>query len=95
MYARLHVTWHAWVQGIAKMLINAAMEEAARRGVQHMYVHVAADNTAARQLYIEQCGFRVEQEESEGFARALNRPRRLLLWRPLASKAVPERGQAQ
>lgn len=65
------------------MLINAAAAEAAQRGVQHLYVHVVADNTAARQLYIEQCGFQVEQQESEGFARTLNRPRRMLLYRSL------------
>jgi len=71
------------MQGIAKLLIGAAAEEAAQRGIQHLYVHVEAANAAARQLYTEQCGFLLEQEESEGTARALNRPRRLLLWRPL------------
>lgn len=69
------------------MLIEAAAAEAARRGVEHLYVHVAADNAAARQLYLEQCGFSVEAEESENVARALNRPRRLLLWRPLQPAA--------
>jgi ribosomal protein S18 acetylase RimI-like enzyme len=83
--ATLDVACSVLMQGIGKMLINASMEEAARRGVQHMYVHVVADNRAARQLYIDQCGFQVEQEESEAYARGLNRPRRLLLWRPLAA----------
>lgn len=51
--------------------------------MRHLYVHVEAQNEAARQLYCEQCGFEVEAEESENTARALNRPRRLLLHRVL------------
>lgn len=41
-------------------------------------MHVEACNTAAEALY-RTCGFDVEAEESEGYARALNRNRRLLL----------------
>ncbi|GAB4818850.1 hypothetical protein N2152v2_005896 [Parachlorella kessleri] len=73
-------------RGIAKLLISAAAEEAAQRGIHHLYVHVEAANAAAHKLYTEQCGFCLEQEESEGSARALNRPRRLLLWRPVGSQ---------
>ena len=41
-------------------------------------VHVEAINTAAEALYLSS-GFAVESEESEAYARALNRNRRLLL----------------
>lgn len=52
---------------------------AAPAGVEHLYVHVAHDNLAAKQLYISRCGFMEEQIESEGYARGLARARRLLL----------------
>ena len=48
-------------------------------GVQHLYVHVAHNNVAAKRLYIDRCGFKEEQHESEGYARASSRARRLLL----------------
>ena len=70
-------------QGIATALVQEACELAAARGVQHMYVHVVADNAPAKHLYEAQCGFTTEQEEADAFARALNRPRRLLLHRAL------------
>lgn len=41
-------------------------------------VHVEACNTAAAALYLSS-GFKVEREETEAVARALNRNRRLLL----------------
>ena len=41
-------------------------------------VHVEAINAAAEALYLSS-GFAVESEESEAYARALNRNRRLLL----------------
>ena len=41
------------------------------------------DNSAAVELYRRGLGFEVEAEESEGAARALQRPRRLLLGKPL------------
>ena len=41
-------------------------------------VHVEAINTAAAALYLGS-GFAVESEETEAYARALNRNRRLLL----------------
>lgn len=51
--------------------------------MQALYVHVVADNFPARNLYEGQLGFKVEQQETETVARALNRPRRLLLYLPL------------
>ncbi|KAL4857713.1 hypothetical protein ACK3TF_002137 [Chlorella vulgaris] len=65
-------------QGIARRLLQEAEREAAAAGVQHLYVHVEACNTAAAALYLSS-GFEVEREETEAVARALNRNRRLLL----------------
>lgn len=45
-------------------------------------MHVVADNTPARNLYLS-LGFEMEAEESEQFAHALRRPRRLLLHKQL------------
>jgi ribosomal protein S18 acetylase RimI-like enzyme len=75
------------LQGIAKRLIDASAEFALSKGVTHLYTHVIADNAAAVGLYVQQCQFLVEQEESESFARALNRPRRLLLYQALSQGA--------
>ena len=50
--------------------------------MQHLYVHVVPDNQAAVKLYLRQ-GFEVEDEENEGSARRLNRPRRLILHKSL------------
>jgi ribosomal protein S18 acetylase RimI-like enzyme len=47
-----------------------------------MYVHVVHDNGAAQRLY-SSLGYEKEAEETEGFARALRRPRRLLLHKQL------------
>lgn len=69
-------------QGIAAALIEAASDLARSRGVEHMYVHVVADNAPAAQLY-RRLGFEREAQESEAFARALRRPRRLLLHKQL------------
>lgn len=62
------------------MSINCFSDSA---GVRHLYVHVAYDNTAAKQLYIGRCDFTEEQCESEGYARGLSRARRLLLHQAL------------
>lgn len=51
-------------------------------GVEHLYVHVVADNTPAHNLYLS-LGYEQEAEETEAFARALRRPRRLLLHKQL------------
>lgn len=70
-------------QGIAAEMIQAAAEDAIKQGVECLYVHVAHDNHAAMHLYCTRCGFHQEQSESEGYARALSRPRRYLLCRQL------------
>lgn len=51
-------------------------------GALRRYVHVVADNTAAIKLY-ERAGYQVESQETEAYARAASRPRRLLLVKPL------------
>jgi ribosomal protein S18 acetylase RimI-like enzyme len=60
----------------------AAEQLAAGQGVQHMYVHVVHSNLPAVALYTA-AGYQVEQQESENTARALRRPRRLLLRKDL------------
>ncbi|KAG2446725.1 hypothetical protein HYH02_008287 [Chlamydomonas schloesseri] len=69
--------------GVARALLRLAEEEARRKGVEWLYVHVVADNVPAVALYCEACGFQVEQAESEGYARSLQRPRRLILGKQL------------
>lgn len=66
------------MQGFAQGLIRAAIEESRRAGIRWLYVHAAAQNTAAIKLYTQRCGFEQEQEEAEGTAIRLNRPRRYL-----------------
>ena len=70
-------------QGIAQRLIEHACGYAGELGVKHMYVHVVEENAAARKLYERTCGFGVEQIENASVARALNRPRRMLLHKEL------------
>ena len=70
-------------QGIAQSLIETACLEAYTIGVRHMYVHVVDENTAAVRLYEDKCGFKIEKEEHASLARALNRPRRLILHKML------------
>ena len=45
--------------GIGRALVDAAVEEARRRGGRKVSLRVLAPNTAARRLY-ERCGFQVE-----------------------------------
>ena len=52
-------------------------------GTQHMYVHVAATNVAAQRLYLDTCGFAVEQEENPAIGRAMNRAQHYLLHKHL------------
>lgn len=68
---------------MGQALVEEAAAMAREGGVRHLYVHVVADNLPALKLYTGRAGFQQESEESEGFARALNRPRRLLLHRKL------------
>lgn len=51
-------------------------------GVEHLYVHVVADNTPAHNLYLR-AGYEQEAEETEAFAHSLRRPRRLILHKQL------------
>ncbi|GLI59793.1 hypothetical protein VaNZ11_001757 [Volvox africanus] len=78
--------------GIASALLRHAEDVARGSGVEWLYVHVVADNTPAVGLYCNTFGFQVEQSESEGFARSLQRPRRLLLAKCLGSEAQLWRG---
>ncbi|KAE8056809.1 hypothetical protein FH972_013546 [Carpinus fangiana] len=48
-------------------------------GITDLYVHVAVDNEAAKNLYMKS-GFVYENDEPAWQARFLDRPRRLLLW---------------
>jgi ribosomal protein S18 acetylase RimI-like enzyme len=68
--------------GIASALLAAAAKVAADAGQENLYVHVVADNAAARALYARH-GFTTECEESVAAAQCLQRPRRLLLHRAL------------
>eukprot|EP00775_Hariotina_reticulata_P012867 gene12867-12993_t len=71
-------------RGVAAALMTQAERVASGQGVKHMYVHVVHDNGAAQRLY-SSLGYEKEAEETEGFARALRRPRprRLLLHKQL------------
>ncbi len=69
-------------RGAANSLISFASDAARKAGVRHLYVHVVADNEAARALYAA-AGFSVETEESAAAAHGLGRPRRLLLHKAL------------
>lgn len=51
-------------------------------GISDLYVHVAVNNEAAKNLYIKS-GFTMESDEPAWQARFLDRPRRLLLWTAL------------
>jgi ribosomal protein S18 acetylase RimI-like enzyme len=53
-------------QGIGRLLIEAAIEEARARGARRLTLRVLADNTAARALY-EAAGFTVEGVLREEF----------------------------
>ncbi|MED6157266.1 hypothetical protein PIB30_021767 [Stylosanthes scabra] len=53
-------------------------------GITDLYVHVAVDNEPAKKLYTKS-GFIYESDEPAWQARFLDRPRRLLLWKGLAS----------
>ncbi|KAL0383136.1 UNVERIFIED_CONTAM: hypothetical protein Scaly_0600900 [Sesamum calycinum] len=50
-----------------------------KQGISDLYVHVAVDNEAAKNLYLKS-GFTLESDEPAWQARFLDRPRRLLLW---------------
>lgn len=70
--------------GIASFLIEKSKLVAKDWGISDLYVHVAVDNDAAKNLYTK-CGFVYESEEPAWQARFLDRPRRLLLWMGLTN----------
>jgi ribosomal protein S18 acetylase RimI-like enzyme len=53
-------------RGVGRALIDAAVEEAAARGVRRLTLRVLAPNVGARTLY-ESCGFEVEGIQREEF----------------------------
>ena len=67
--------------GIAKQLLERAIEDAKKINVEEIYVHVVSTNIAAKRLY-EKAGFVVESEESakEALAR-MHEPRQILRYR--------------
>ncbi|KAL5699375.1 hypothetical protein ACHQM5_030289 [Ranunculus cassubicifolius] len=65
--------------GIGSTLVAISKKIAQQWGMTDLYVHVAVDNEAARQLYIKS-GFVYENDEPAWQARFLDRPRRILLW---------------
>lgn len=74
---------------VAARLIAAAARAAAQARVRHLYVHVEADNEAARALYAR-ARFAPEAEEPQWLANRLGRPRRLLLRRDLDERDAQE-----
>jgi ribosomal protein S18 acetylase RimI-like enzyme len=70
-------------KGLAKKIILQATKLSREMGVEHLYVHFIHSNTPAQSLYVQHCGFEFEAEEKEATARALNRPRRVLLHKNL------------
>ena len=66
--------------GAARSLVDFAVDYVRARGVRHLYVHVAADNSSAAALYGD-AGFTVECEETSTQAHLMSRPRRQLLLR--------------
>ncbi|KAG6430861.1 hypothetical protein SASPL_108934 [Salvia splendens] len=65
--------------GLGYELIAESKRVAEDWGISDLYVHVAVNNEAAKNLYLKS-GFTVESDEPAWQARFLDRPRRLLLW---------------
>ncbi|CAM6035595.1 unnamed protein product [Sphagnum compactum] len=74
----LCVVKRARQQGVAKALMQAALQVAKQMHLRILYVHVEANNPPALALY-KGLGYSLEQEESVEVETRLNRPRRLLL----------------
>ncbi|XP_073147499.1 GCN5-related N-acetyltransferase 7, chloroplastic [Henckelia pumila] len=68
--------------GFGHELMAKAKSVAEAWGISDLYVHVAVDNEAAKNLYLKS-GFTLESDEPAWQARFLDRPRRLLLWTAL------------
>lgn len=65
--------------GLGYMLVAKSKLVAEDWGMSDLYVHVAVDNEAAKNLYMKS-GFVYESDEPVWRARFLERPRRMLLW---------------
>ncbi|PSS04310.1 Acyl-CoA N-acyltransferase protein [Actinidia chinensis var. chinensis] len=65
--------------GLGYALIAKSKMVAEDWGISDLYVHVAADNEPAKNLYMNS-GFVYESDEPTWQARFLDRPRRILLW---------------
>ncbi|KAG9148345.1 hypothetical protein Leryth_012299, partial [Lithospermum erythrorhizon] len=65
--------------GLGHALIAKSKTVAEEWGISDLYVHVAVDNEAAKNLY-KKSGFIYESDEPAWQARYLDRPRRILLW---------------
>ncbi|KAG6531660.1 uncharacterized protein LOC122052771 [Zingiber officinale] len=69
--------------GLGYAIVTKSKIVAYSWGINDLYVHVAVDNEAAKNLY-RKTGFVYENEEPTWQARFLGRPRRLLLWADLS-----------
>jgi ribosomal protein S18 acetylase RimI-like enzyme len=69
-------------QGIARKLLLSCEPAALDWGFREIYLHVLEDNAQARQLY-SSIGYRLYRTESGLESWLFNRPRRLLLHKPL------------
>jgi ribosomal protein S18 acetylase RimI-like enzyme len=67
-------------QGVARALIERAMQLGAELGLETMYVHVKVSNVAAQNLY-SSAGFEIESRENRSVETTLGREPRLLLRR--------------
>ena len=67
-------------QGVARALIERAMQLGAELGLETMYVHVKVSNVAAQNLY-SSAGFEIESRENSSVETTLGREPRLLLRR--------------
>ncbi|KAL1819873.1 hypothetical protein ACET3Z_014742 [Daucus carota] len=70
--------------GLGYALVAESKRVAGHWGITDLYVHVAFDNEAAKNLYIKS-GFVHENDEPAWQARFLDRPRRILLWSDLSN----------
>ncbi|XP_074362505.1 GCN5-related N-acetyltransferase 7, chloroplastic [Apium graveolens] len=73
--------------GLGYSLVTESKRVAEDWGISDLYVHVAFDNEAAKNLYIK-TGFVHENDEPAWQARFLDRPRRILLWSDLSKDYV-------
>lgn len=75
-------------RGVARRLIAAAAAEAAQSGARRLFLEVAADNRAARALYLRE-GFAQVGRRPSYYRRGAGRMDALILARPLPAAAAP------